>query len=466
MIKKLSSGSYGTTYLSVDEKGVQYTIKFFTIRREKLKSGIYGQMNIKEIDFLVSYKHRNINSAHEILTSHPFIVKVDDNCILDKYCAVYEYAEKDLETYITQTNIRNVKDIMYQILSGVHFLHAHNIMHRDLKPGNILLYQGGLVKITDFGLSKFDTVVNKTNSIEVGTYGYISPEIFVKNGVYDCSVDIWSCGCILLALVKGKMFFDYPSQDSNDYLIDVFSRLTDERVSYMNTFDIVMEKGNKRKFSQIIKLTKAEEAMIGDPDIFYDLLDNMLSLNPLKRLNSYQCLIHPFFVDIKVPLQEELTLIYRNHYRISNPERTKTLKIFYSFLDNDKIRDYRIFFVSLNIFDRCLLTGAFKEFNYDVIAYASIYIGFKYFNVHSYRPIADLIFVPKKYSLHYLEKVETSLIQNYLKFEIYRPTIYDILQIKRLSHMNIIKLFCLMAEQDRVIGYNLVDTAEQFCLLI
>ena len=68
-------GRVGLAAMAVDEMGKKYTVKLFILRKDKIKSGCYGHMNMREIDFLVSCDHPNINSAHKILTKLPFFVK-------------------------------------------------------------------------------------------------------------------------------------------------------------------------------------------------------------------------------------------------------------------------------------------------------------------------------------------------------------------------------------------------------
>ena len=445
-VKELSSGSYGKTYLAHDEKGTPFTVKFFTINASKMKKGMYGQMNIKEIDFMTAYKHNNINSAYKILTRHPFNIEVEKGKILDKYCAIYHYADYDLDTYINRNIVRDVKNIMYQILSGLHYLHTHSIMHRDLKPGNILCFSDGTVKITDFGLSKVDSFVNKSNSIEVGTYGFMSPEV-ILTGKYGCSADIWSCGCIFLSLIKGKCFFDHKSRDS---YVSSFFKL------FLGDFydNYVFE--NKRKMEDILILSNEEKEMIGDYKALYNLLDEMMNLNSDQRLTTYGCLSHPYFSKISVPVQEELSIIYPLYNRIIMKDRDSSIKIILNYLTkyND---DYRIPFQALSIFDRLLIADAHKKYPPDLLVYFSLYISYKYFKSHDFISINSLIAFPNKYIVMDLDSVEADIISRYLKFIIYLPTVYDILRMDKLPYNKILALFKLLAFNEDIVGRFSID---------
>ena len=104
---------------------------------------------------------------------------------------------------------------MWQILSGVDFLHSHRIVHRDLKPQNILVSRDGQVKLADFGLARiydFSSLLTTVVSgviiiiiiiiiimLQVVTLWYRSPEILLGT-TYATPVDLWSCGCILAEL--------------------------------------------------------------------------------------------------------------------------------------------------------------------------------------------------------------------------------------------------------------------------
>lgn len=139
---------------------------------------------------------------------HPQIMKVlefykDKNFfyIVSEYCGGGDLFEKMRNTTFSETRAAKV---IYQLLSGVNYLHLHGIVHRDLKPENILYEstaEDSNLKIADFGVSRALKKGAKLHST-VGTILYIAPEVLKNN--YNEKCDIWSCGVILYTLLCGR----------------------------------------------------------------------------------------------------------------------------------------------------------------------------------------------------------------------------------------------------------------------
>lgn len=99
---------------------------------------------------------------------------------------------------------------MHQIIDGVSYLHDQNIIHRDLKLGNLFLNDQLIVKIGDFGLAAKIEYPGERKKTLCGTPNYIAPEILTKKG-HSFEVDIWSIGCIMYTLLIGKPPFETRS---------------------------------------------------------------------------------------------------------------------------------------------------------------------------------------------------------------------------------------------------------------
>ena len=130
---------------------------------------------------------------------------------------IFDYYDYDLKKFLkTNDHLPEpvIKNIMKQILSGVSYCHDKKILHRDLKPQNILLDSGGNkliipgnVKLADFGLARVLLLPLKTLTKEVQTIWYRAPEVLLGNNKYSFGVDMWAVGCIFAELYLKRPLF-------------------------------------------------------------------------------------------------------------------------------------------------------------------------------------------------------------------------------------------------------------------
>ena len=104
--------------------------------------------------------------------------------------------------------VDHVKVFIYQILRGLKYLHSAKILHRDIKPGNLLVNSNCILKICDFGLARFwDKSDNSNMTHEVVTQYYRAPELLMGARKYTGAVDVWSVGCIFAELLGRRILF-------------------------------------------------------------------------------------------------------------------------------------------------------------------------------------------------------------------------------------------------------------------
>ena len=115
-----------------------------------------------------------------------------------KIYLIFEYLEEDLQKVLKKKNLTKEQSLFYlkQLLEGILYCHSNRVIHRDLKPQNLLIDSKGNLKIADFGLARSFTVPLPSLTHEVVTLWYRAPEILLGEKVYTPSIDIWSIGCI------------------------------------------------------------------------------------------------------------------------------------------------------------------------------------------------------------------------------------------------------------------------------
>lgn len=205
-----------------------------------------------EFNILMKVDHPNIVRLYEVYEDERYIYFVMEYLRGKTLFQLLNSADYALTE-------REIRDVFFQLLKGVQYLHKNGIAHRDLKPENIMFVgpKGNQLKIIDFGVSKYFVSKERPEQLismrtKTGSLYYISPEIF--EGKYDCKCDIWSAGVILFALftcippfwdpnpdnvVKKilKISYDFSEevwQDVSPLAIDLIRRLlttTDHRLS-------------------------------------------------------------------------------------------------------------------------------------------------------------------------------------------------------------------------------------------
>lgn len=164
---------------------------------------------IREASLLKQLKHANIVTLHDIIHTK------------DTLMFVFEFLDTDLNTYLEKyprgIPPQNVKLFLFQLLRGLAYIHKRKILHRDLKPQNLLINESGELKLADFGLARAKSVPSHTYSHEVVTLWYRPPDVLLGSKDYTTSLDIWGAGCIFIEMMTGIALFP-GMRDSIDQL--------------------------------------------------------------------------------------------------------------------------------------------------------------------------------------------------------------------------------------------------------
>lgn len=211
---------------------------------------------------------------------------------------VFEFLDQDLKKYIDYVQkplpIMLIKSYLEQILKGIAFCHSHRVLHRDLKPQNLLIDRTGVIKLADFGLARAFGVPVRTYTHEVITLWYRAPEILLGGKQYSTPVDIWSIGCIFAEMVTRQPLF--PGDCEIDELFKIFQVLGTPNeqiwpgVSQLPDFKQTFPKWTGKGLAAVVKDL--------DP-LGLDLLSKMLIYEPGRRISAREALAHPFFDDLR-----------------------------------------------------------------------------------------------------------------------------------------------------------------------
>jgi len=175
------------------------------------------------------------------------------------------------------------------MLLGIDFCHSKRIMHRDLKPQNILINKKNILKIADFGLARAYGIPVKTYTHEVITLWYRAPEILLGQKQYSISVDIWSAACIFAEMINHKVLFHGESEI--DQLYKIFQVIgTPNEITFPGSTKLP----NFYQSFPIFTPSELSEIFIAFDPLGIDLLSKMLILDPNKRISAKAALKHVF----------------------------------------------------------------------------------------------------------------------------------------------------------------------------
>lgn len=287
-LEKLGEGTYGVVFKARNTQNNQI-VAIKQIRLEDEDEGVPGTA-IREVAILKE------------LSRHPNIVKLLDVVIVNhKLWLVFEFVDYDLHKFLSRTKAQRrpldpalIKNYMYQMVRSVAYCHSHRILHRDLKPGNLLLDQTGSLKLADFGLARAFGVPLRAYSHNVVTLWYRAPEILLGLDRYSVPVDVWSMGCIFAELVNLRPLFQGDSEIDQIYkvfeIMGTPNNSTWEGVESLPDYSADTFPGFKPQNLQSFVPSLCPSGL--------DLLEKMLVMNPSLRISAKEALAHPYFQEI------------------------------------------------------------------------------------------------------------------------------------------------------------------------
>nr|XP_014343582.1 PREDICTED: cyclin-dependent kinase 15 [Latimeria chalumnae] len=244
---------------------------------------------IREASLLKGLKHANIVLLHDIIQTRETLT------------FVFEYVQTDLGQYMIQhpggLHPHNVKLFLFQLLRGLAYIHHQQILHRDLKPQNLLISYLGELKLADFGLARAKSIPSHTYSSEVVTLWYRPPDVLLGATDYSTALDIWGAGCIFIEMLQGSPAFPGIS-DVTEQLEKIWTVLG---IPTEETWPGVTELPNyKTEWFLPCKPQRLRTIWkrLGEVPKAEDMTSKLLQCFPRDRLSADSALHHEYFSDI------------------------------------------------------------------------------------------------------------------------------------------------------------------------
>ncbi|RVE58913.1 hypothetical protein OJAV_G00199120 [Oryzias javanicus] len=285
-LKQLGDGTYGSVLMGRNNESGEYV----AIKRMKKKFYSWEEcMNLREVKSLKKLNHANVVKLKEVIREN------------DHLYFVFEYMKENLyqlmkdrikmfpeeNKMFSENEIRN---ILFQVLSGLAFVHKHGFFHRDMKPENLLCMGPELVKIADFGLAR--EIRSKPPYTDyVSTRWYRAPEVLLRSSTYSSPIDLWAVGCIMAELYTFRPLF--PGNSEMDEIFKICQVLgTVKKTDWPEGYQLAS--AMNFRFPQCVP-THLKTLIPNASNEAIALMKDFLQWDPKKRPTAAQALRYPYF---------------------------------------------------------------------------------------------------------------------------------------------------------------------------
>lgn len=287
VIKKLGRGKYSEVFLGIDlVKGEKCVIKVLKpVKRKKIK---------REISILKN------------LVNGPNVVGLLD-VVRDQQIKtpglIFEYIDNiDFRTLYPTFTDYDIRFYMYELLKALDYSHSMGIMHRDVKPHNVMIdHEKKLLRLIDWGLAEYYHPGTEYN-VRVASRYFKGPELLVDFRLYDYSLDLWSYGCMLASMVFKKEPF-FHGKSNTDQLVQIVRILgSDDLHKYLQKYELTLGEEyedlgyyNRRPWKRFIN--ENNQHLVSEE--FLDFIDKLLRYDHQERLTAKEAMAHPYFDPIR-----------------------------------------------------------------------------------------------------------------------------------------------------------------------
>ncbi|KAM9418045.1 serine/threonine-protein kinase MAK-like isoform 9-T9 [Salvelinus alpinus] len=278
-LKQLGDGTYGSVLMGKSNESGELV----AIKRMKRKFYSWEEcMNLREVKSLKKLNHANVVKLKEVIREN------------DHLYFVFEYMKENLYQLMKDRNKlfpeSAIRNISFQILQGLSFIHKHGFFHRDMKPENLLCMGPELVKIADFGLAR-EIRSRPPYTDYVSTRWYRAPEVLLRSSIYSSPIDMWAVGCIMAELYTLRPLF--PGNSEVDEIFKICQVLgTVKKSDWPEGYQLAS--AMNFRFPQCVP-THLKTLIPNASTEAIALMKDLLMWDPKKRPTAVQALRYPYF---------------------------------------------------------------------------------------------------------------------------------------------------------------------------
>lgn len=287
IIKKLGRGKYSEVFLGIDlVKGEKVVIKVLKpVKRKKIKREISILKNLVDGPNVVAL----LDVVREPQLKTPGLIFENINNI-------------DFRTLYPTFTDYDIRFYMYELLKALDYSHSMGIMHRDVKPHNVMIdHEQKKLRLIDWGLAEYYHPGTEYN-VRVASRYFKGPELLVDYRLYDYSLDLWSFGCMLASMVFMKEPF-FHGKSNTDQLVQIVRVLGSNNLNkYLDKYNLTLGDEyedigyyNRRPWERFIN--ENNQHLVSNE--FLDIIDKLLRYDHQERLTAKEAMQHPYFDPVR-----------------------------------------------------------------------------------------------------------------------------------------------------------------------